>query len=286
MSSSAPQKVWLITGCSTGLGRALCQTLLDTGHSVAATARRLDDLAAIPAPESDPARLLRLALDVTDADQVDAAVARCHAHFGRIDVLVNNAGYGYLGAIEESAESDAREMFEVNFWGLARVTRQVLPLMRERRSGTIVNLSSIGGLRGAPGVGFYNATKFAVEGYSEALSQELAPLGIHVLLVEPSGFRTDWAGRSIKTAEQRLPDYAGTAHKRQAQIQSASGSQPGDPIRAAKAIIAAVQSDDPPLHLLLGKAALAIGMQKIESLRKDFDAWRQVTLDADFPTAD
>jgi NAD(P)-dependent dehydrogenase (short-subunit alcohol dehydrogenase family) len=222
-------------------------------------------------------------LDVTDRAEVDAAVQAAEEAFGGVDVLVNNAGVGYFGAVEESDEGAVRRMFEVNVFGLAAMTRAVLPGMRRRRRGHVVNVSSIGGLRAFPAVGFYNASKFAVVGLSEALAQEVAPLGIRVTVVEPSGFRTDWAGRSANEAAVHIPDYDGTAGRNRATIRGNSGRQPGDPVRAAAAIIAAVESPEPPLHLLLGKAALAGARRKLDELRRDFDAWEETTVGADFP---
>jgi NAD(P)-dependent dehydrogenase (short-subunit alcohol dehydrogenase family) len=228
-------------------------------------------------------RALVLALDVTDPAQVAAAVRASEERFGRIDVLVNNAGIGYFGAIEESEDAEVRRMFEVNVFALARMTQAVLPGMRTRRGGHIVNISSIGGIRAFPAVGFYNATKFAVVGLSESLSLEVAPLGIKVTIVEPSGFRTDWAGRSANEAPHEIADYAETAGANRRSIRNASGKQPGDPVRAAAAIIAAVESPEPPLHLLLGKAALKGARWKLDLLQRNFDAWEQTTVGADFP---
>ena len=278
------KKIWFITGCSTGFGRELAKQLLENGNSVAVTARNADkvqDLVDINSPNA-----LAIALDVTKPEQVAAAVAKAEEHFGRIDVLVNNAGFGYFGAIEESDEAEVRSMFETNFWGLAEMTRAVLPKMRERRSGTIVNVSSIGGFVAFPGVGYYNATKFAVNGFSEALKKEVEPLGIDVVLVQPSGFRTDWAGRSANDATETIADYAASAGANQATIRSYSGNQPGDPVRAAKAIIEAVESEKPPFNLLLGKAALKNARLKLDSLKTDFDAWAEVSEGADFPEAE
>lgn len=277
-------KVWFITGCSTGFGRELSKLLLESGAKVVVTARdaaKVQDLVEI-APEN----ALALSLDVTNKAQVADAVSKAEAHFGSIDVLVNNAGFGYFGAIEESDEAEARSMFETNFWGLAEMTRAVLPGMRERRSGAIVNISSIGGFVGFPGVGYYNATKFAVNGFSEALKKELDPLGIKVILVQPSGFRTDWAGRSANDATVSIGDYAETAGANQAAIRGYSGNQPGDPVRAAKAIVAAVGSDEPPFFLLLGKAALKNARIKLEDLHSDFDKWAETSEGADFPEAE
>lgn len=226
---------------------------------------------------------LVLQLDVTDPAEIDAAARAADAAFGRIDVLVNNAGIGYFGAIKESEDAEVRRMFEVNVFGLARMTQAVLPGMRQRRSGHIVNISSVGGIRAFPAVGFYNATKFAVVGLSEALALEVAPLGIKVTVVEPSGFRTDWAGRSANEAPNEIADYAETADANRRTIRGYSGSQPGDPVRAADAIVKAVESSNPPLHLLLGKAALKGGRYKLDLLRSNFDAWEETTVGADFP---
>lgn len=273
--------VWFITGCSTGFGRELAIALIDRGYRVVATARNPDDVADLVTQGGD--RVLALRLDVTDTVQAEAAVAAATDRFGRIDVLVNNAGIGYFGAIEESDEAEVRRMFDINFWGLTRMTDLVLPGFRARKAGMIVNISSVGGLRGSAGVGYYNATKFAVDGWSEALAAEVNPLGIGVLIVAPSAFRTDWAGRSANEIARPIEDYAATAGARRAQIRGWSGAQPGDPKRAATAIIEAVEAKDTPLRLLLGKAALAGARSKIEALKSDFDTWAAVTEGADFP---
>ncbi|SFL94107.1 Short-chain dehydrogenase [Methylobacterium pseudosasicola] len=273
--------VWFITGCSSGFGRAIVTTALARGFRVVATARKPADLENIHSFDED--KLLRAKLDVTSDVEVERAVAEAYNRFARIDVLVNNAGFGYFGAIEESEESAVRDMFEVNFWGLARVTRALLPAMRAQRAGRIINISSIGGLRGGPAVGYYNATKFAVEGWSEALAAELLPLGLKVMLVEPSGFRTDWAGRSAAEATTLIDDYAATAHARRQQIRNGSGKQAGDPLRAAAAIIDAASSENTPMRLLLGNVALEGARAKIESLTRDVETWADVTKSADFP---
>ncbi|MEQ1765167.1 MAG: oxidoreductase [Pyrinomonadaceae bacterium] len=275
------KKVWFITGCSTGFGRALATNLLETGYRVAVTARNVEKVADLVA--INPENAIAIALDVTNKQQVADAVAKAEEHFGRIDVLVNNAGFGYFGAIEESDEAEVRSMFEANFWGLAEMTRAVLPKMRERRSGTIANISSIGGFVSFPGLGYYHATKYAVNGFSEALKKEVEPLGIKVVLVQPSGFRTDWAGRSANDAPNTIADYAETAGTNQTTIRGYSGNQPGDPVRAAKAIVQAVESDEPPFYFLLGKAALKNARLKLDALKADFDKWAEVTEDADFP---
>lgn len=274
-------KVWLVTGCSTGFGRSLSCYVLSCGHRVAVTARKMDDITDIISAYPDTA--LGVTLDVTRQEEVVAAVQKTVQRFGRIDVLVNNAGIGYFAAVEESEESELRRMFEINFFGLAIVTQKVLPVMRTQKSGHILNISSIGGLRGFPGLGFYNASKFAVEGLSEALSKEVAPLGIRVTLIEPSGFRTDWAGRSAKDSPVRIADYATTAGQNSATIRGYSGQQAGDPERAAKAIFQIVESGKPPLRLLLGSAALRGARIKLEELQQDFDAWADLTCSADFP---
>ncbi|MBA4123425.1 MAG: oxidoreductase [Acidobacteria bacterium] len=275
------KKVWFITGCSTGFGRELAKYLLENDYRVVVTARNADKVQDLVEINKDNA--LGVALDVTNNAQVKEAVAQAEAHFGAIDVLVNNAGFGYFGAIEESDEREVRAMFETNFWGLAEMTRAVLPKMRERHIGSIVNISSIGGFVGFPSVGYYNATKFAVNGFSEALKKEVEPLGIKVVLVQPSGFRTDWAGRSANDATNKIDDYAETAGANQTSICNYSGNQPGDPVRAAKAIVEAVEAENPPFNLLLGRAALKNARLKLDDLKRDFDTWAETTEGADFP---
>jgi NAD(P)-dependent dehydrogenase (short-subunit alcohol dehydrogenase family) len=259
----------------------LAKQLLENDYRVVVTARDVNKIQDLI--EINKENALALALDVTDEAQVKNAVEKAESHFGAIDVLVNNAGFGYFGAIEESDEREVRAMFEANFWGLAAMTRAVLPKMRERRAGFIVNISSIGGFVGNPGVGYYNATKFAVNGFSEALQKEVAPLGIKVLLVQPSGFRTDWAGRSANEAENTISDYAETAGANKETIRGYSGRQAGDPARAVKAIIKAVETENSPFHLLLGRAALRGARNKLASLENDFDNWAETSEGADFP---
>jgi NAD(P)-dependent dehydrogenase (short-subunit alcohol dehydrogenase family) len=281
MNASTNKPVWFITGCSTGFGRELAAKTLSLGYPTVVTARdpkAVDDIA-----RQFPELALPLKLDVTQPDQVKAAVRDALAKFGRIDVLVNNAGIGYFGSFEESDEQEVRKMVDINFWGLVDMTRAVLPTMREHKRGTIVNVSSIGGIIAFPGVSFYHATKFAVEAVSESLSQEVAPLGLKVLLVEPGPFRTDWAGRSANEAPRTIDDYAATAQARTDMIRNYSGKQPGDPVRAAEAIIKAVESENPPLRLLLGRAAVNNARIKIDALKKDFDGWEAVSVGADFP---
>jgi NAD(P)-dependent dehydrogenase (short-subunit alcohol dehydrogenase family) len=275
------KKVWLITGCSTGFGRELAKQVLSLGYNSAVTARDLNDVQDII--KDYPENALGVKLDVTNSEDIVSAVNATLQKFGQIDVLVNNAGIGYFGAVEESEEDEVRKMFEINFFGLAKMIQQVLPFMRQQRDGHIVNISSIGGLRSFPAVGFYNASKYAVDGLSEALAKEVAPLGIRVTVVAPSGFRTDWAGRSANDSKIKIGDYASTAGKNQETIRAYSGNQPGDPVRAAAAIIKAVEYPNPPLRLLLGAAALKGARLKLEELRKDFDEWETITLSADFP---
>lgn len=274
------EKVWLITGCSTGFGRELAKQVIELGNKTVVTARKVDDVKDIV---EGHANAISIALDVTKPNEIAAAVKTTLEKFGRIDVLVNNAGIGYFGAIEESEDDAVRKMFEINVFGLAKMTQAVLPSMRAQKSGHIVNIASIGGLVGFPAVGFYNATKFAVDGFSESLSKETAPLGIKVTIVAPSGFRTDWAGRSAENSPIVIEDYKTTAGANKDSIRGYSGNQPGDPVRAAKAIIKAVESENPPLRLLLGAAALKGARNKIEELQRDFDAWEETTVGADFP---
>ena len=274
-------KVWLITGCSTGFGRELAKLVLQSGYKAGVASRNTNDIKDIT--DAYPDTAIALKLDVTKEDEIKSSVKQVIEKFGHIDVLVNNAGIGYFGAIEESEEAEVRRMFEINFFGLANMTKEVLPLMRKQRSGNIVNIASIGGLVAFPAVGFYNATKFAVVGYSEALAKETAHLGIKITIIAPSGFRTDWAGRSANNSPVVIDDYAPTAGTNKNNIRGYSGNQPGDPVRAAKAIVKAVEAEHPPLHLLLGVAALKGGRNKLEELKKDFDGWEETTVGADFP---
>src|SRR5450755_4180175 len=275
------EKVWLITGCSTGFGRELAIEVLKIGYNVVVTARKTDTIEDIV--KDYAGKSLALELDVTKPEHIWEVVKKSIKSFGRIDVLVNNAGIGYFGAVEESEDEEVRRMFEINFFGLVKMTQEVLPVMRTQRSGHIINIASIGGLVGFPSVGFYNATKFAVDGLSESLAKETAPLGIKVTIVAPSGFRTDWAGRSLKNSRIIIDDYVSTAHANQHTIRGYSGHQPGDPVRAAKAIIKVVESPDPPLRLLLGKGALRGARAKLDLLKKDIDTWEETTVHADFP---
>ena len=280
--STSDSPVWFVTGCSTGFGREFVRAALAHGFRVVATARdprKLDDLIA---GHEDQAKAL--ALDVTNSDQIKRAVYEAERAFGRIDVLVNNAGYGYLAAVEEGEEKDIRAMFETNFFGLTAMIRAVLPGMRARRHGCIVNVASVGGTVGHAGSGYYSATKFAVEGLSEALAQEVQPLGIRVLIVEPGPFRTDF-GRSVKQSSNIIADYEKSAGEHRRQTIARSGKQPGDPARAAEAVIKALQSPTPPRHLVLGKAGFDNVENQLRSLLQEADLWKATSLGADYPAA-
>jgi len=283
MAADNGKPVWFITGCSTGFGRELAKHTLGLGYPTVVSARKVEAVQDLVAGNEGHA--LSLALDVTKADQIEAAVRAAEKKFGHIDVLVNNAGIGYFGSFEESELEEVHNMFDINVWGLVSMTRAVLPGMRKRKTGTIVNISSIGGIAAFPALSFYNATKFAVEAISESLSQEVAPLGLKVVVIEPGPFRTDWAGRSANEAPNLIPDYHQTAGARKSAIRSYSGNQPGDPVRAAKAIVEAVEAKEPPLRLLLGNMALKVASDKLDSLKKDFDGWKEVSAGADFPAS-
>src|SRR5580704_1513879 len=274
-------KRWLITGASSGFGRLLAEYLLSLDAKVIATARKVEAVEDLV--RRYPGKALVLPLDVTKQQSIDKAVADALASVGYIDVLVNNAGYGVTGAVEEVTEAEYTPMFETNLFGLINVTKALLPQFRERRSGAIVNFSSIGGLIGAPGWGYYNATKFAVEGLSEALSAEMAPLGVHVMVVEPGPFRTEFLGRSGVEASERISDYEPTAGKTREYFQTQSGKQPGDPQRAIEAVVAAVSDPNPPKHLLLGKIALTRFRKRLEDWKTELDSWQATTEGADFP---
>jgi NAD(P)-dependent dehydrogenase (short-subunit alcohol dehydrogenase family) len=278
-SNAQHNKVWFITGASTGFGRLLAQHLLTLGAKVVATARRPESLADLVSPD-----LLALPLDVTQPAQIASAVEQALARFGHVDVLVNNAGYGVTGAFEEVSDDELQPMFQTNVFGLIHVTKALLPQFRARRSGNILNLSSIGGLVGNPGWSMYNATKFAVEGMSEALGAELEPLGIHVTIVEPGPFRTDFLGRSGVEAALQIPDYAATAGKTREYFQTQAGKQAGDPHKAVEAMVAVASAPKPPRHLLLGRLALDRYRAKIKNVEAEMAAWEEITLGADFPS--
>ena len=281
IGSDTMDRIWFVTGCSTGFGREFARQLIASGTQVVVTVRNPDQLSDF----ASAGDALVLRLDVTDPVQIAAALQQAVTRFGQIDVLVNNAGIGYFAAVEEGEDAQIRRMFDINLFGLAAMTRAVLPGMRARREGSIVNISSIGGLKSFPAIGYYNASKFAVEGLSEALWQEVEPLGIKVMLVEPSGFRTDWAGRSANESRVRIADYAATAGAARSGVRAVSGKQAGDPVRAVEAIIKAVGEHNPPHRLLLGKAAYEGAMAKLTELRRDITQCEAVSRGADFPTA-
>lgn len=271
---------WLITGCSTGLGRALAEAVIGAGHNAVVTAR---DVAAVAQlADSAPERVLAAALDVTDPAQVASAVRRAQDRFDRIDVLVNNAGYGYRAAVEEGDDADVRALFETHFFGTVAMIKAVLPGMRARRSGAIVNISSIGAQLTPVGSGYYAAAKAAIEGMSGALRGELVPLGISVTVVEPGAFRTDFAGRSLIQSATVIDDYAATAGQRRKENDTMHGNQPGDPAKAGNAIIAAVESPEPPAFLLLGPDALAAYRYKADARAAEISQWEELTSSTDF----
>jgi NAD(P)-dependent dehydrogenase (short-subunit alcohol dehydrogenase family) len=272
---------WLITGSSSGLGRELARVVLDAGHNAVVTARNADSVRDLT--EAYPDGALALALDVTDSAQVAAAVREGEARFGGIDVLVNNAGYGYRAAVEEGDEADVAALFATNVFGPVALIKAVLPGMRAHRRGAIVNISSIGARICPPGSGYYAATKAALEGLSGSLRKELAPLGIAVVAVEPGGFRTDFAGRSLQQSARVIDDYAETAGKRRKENDTAHGTQPGDPVRAAKAILTAVEADQPPALLMLGTDALGAIHAVIDAQLAELAAWEKTSRSTDFP---
>jgi short-subunit dehydrogenase len=281
MEDATLSRVWFITGTSTGFGHLLTEEVLKRGERVIATARDISQLSRLT--QQYPDHIQTLKLDVTNPQEITSIAQSGIAAFGQVDVLVNNAGYGVNGAIEEVAEDEFEPMFQTNIYGLIRVARAFLPHLRHRRRGHIFNLSSIGGLIGSAGWGFYNTTKFAVEGFSEALAEEMKPLGVRVTVVEPGPFRTDFLGRSGKLAKQELIDYAATAGKAREYLKTQSGKQPGDPKKAVEAIIAAANSPKPPLHLILGRIALTRFRHKLSDWQQEIAAWESLTTGADFP---
>ena len=267
---------WLITGCSTGLGRALAQAVLAHGHNAVVTARNVNAVKDIAA--DFPGTALALPLDVTDKEQIGSAVQQAQARFGGIDVLVNNAGYGYRAAVEEADDADIRQLFDTNLFGAVDMIKAVLPDMRAKRSGAILNISSIGARISPAGSGYYSATKAALEGLSGSLHKELQPLGISVTAIEPGAFRTDFAGRSLTQSAAAIPDYAETAGKRRKENDTVHGTQPGDPGKAAEAIIAVVESPNPPSLLVLGQDAYGAFAAVADAQRAELDQWRELSL--------
>jgi NAD(P)-dependent dehydrogenase (short-subunit alcohol dehydrogenase family) len=275
--------VWFITGCSTGFGRELAKLVLQRGWQAVVTARevgRVQDIA-----HGSDGRALPLALDVTVPGQIAAAVAAAEQRFGRIDVLVNNAGYGYQAPIEEGDEAEIRAQFEANVFGLFAMTRAVLPGMRKRRSGHVINITSVAGLIGYPGSGYYAASKHAVEGFSDSLAAEVTPLGIKVTCVEPGPFRTDWAGRSLHQTTSRIADYADTAAARMQRSAGNSGKQPGDPVRAGEAMIRVFEEKNPPRHLVLGAIGYENVTRKLAERLSEIEARKDISLGTDFPAS-
>jgi len=273
--------VWFITGCSTGFGRDLAKLVLDRGCRTVVTARHPAQVADLV--QGCENRALALDLDVTDPAQITAAVQAAEDRFGAIDVLVNNAGYGYQASVEEGVEAEIRAQFDANFFGLAAMIRAVLPGMRARRRGHILNITSVAGFVGFPGSGYCAASKHAVEGLSDSLGREVAPLGIRVTCIEPGPFRTDWAGRSLKQTPSRIADYADTAAARLKATAEKSGKQEGDPVRAGEAMIRVVEDANPPRHLVLGAWGLDAVTGKLSDTLAEIEAWRDVGLAADYP---
>jgi NAD(P)-dependent dehydrogenase (short-subunit alcohol dehydrogenase family) len=273
--------VWFVTGCTTGFGRELAEQVLAKGWRAAITGRGKDRMADLAEGHGD--RALLLELDVTEPDQVQAAVKAALDRFGRIDVLVNNAGYGYQTTIEESDDQAIRDQFETNVFGLFAVTKAVLPAMRAQRGGHVINISSVAGFIGYPGSAFYAASKHAVEGFTDSLRAEGEALGIKATAIEPGPFRTDWAGRSLKQDRSRIGDYAETVASRMSQVSGYSGKQPGDPARAAAAIIAVAGMPDPPRHLVLGRVGFEAVTRHLRAQLEEIEGRKDEALAADFP---
>lgn len=272
---------WLITGCSSGLGRHLARAVLDAGFNAVVTARDPTTVRDIVA--AYPKTALAAALDVTDETMVESVVGLAEERFGGIDVLVNNAGYGYRAAVEEGEASQVAGLFATNLFGAVSMIKAVLPGMRARRRGTIVNITSIAARLAAPGSGYYSATKFALEGLSDALRKEAGPLGIRVLIVEPGAFRTDFAGRSLHGAATEIADYAGSAGPRRKENDKTSGTEPGDPARAAQVLVEVIGGETLPVRLLLGSDAVRIVTAELEAQLKEIGEWTDVSLRTDFP---
>jgi NAD(P)-dependent dehydrogenase (short-subunit alcohol dehydrogenase family) len=270
-------KTWLITGCSSGFGQRLALAAAERGDQVIATARDVKAIEDMAGPFDG--RMITLPFDVTDATAAKAVVAKAVESFGSFDVLVNNAGYGLFGAIEEGTPDEYRPMFEVNVFGLIETTKAALPVLRRSR-GMIVNMSSGAGIAGGAGGGYYNATKFAVEGVSEALAGELQPFGVRVLIVEPGPFRTEFLGRSITMVANEMPEYAGSSRRHYRETNN--GNQAGDPDKAIAVMLQAVDANDAPLHLPLGPVAHSIAERKLASFRRDIDVWRDISIATDF----
>lgn len=275
--------VWFISGCSTGFGRELAKLVLDRGERAVVTARDKARVADIIEGAED--RALALDLDVTDQGQIEAAVKAAQDKFGRIDVLVNNAGYGYQSTVEEGDDGEIRAQFDANVFGLFALTRSVLPIMRGQRRGHIINITSVAGLMGFPGSGYYAASKHAVEGWSDSLAAEVKPLGINVTCVEPGPFRTDWAGRSLIQTPSKITDYAETAGKRLEGTRQISGNQAGDPVRASEAMITLTREPHPPRHLVLGAWGYDAVLGRLKDRLKEIESLQEASRAADYPDA-
>lgn len=279
-------KTWLITGASRGLGSAIAQAALANGDRVVATGRERGQVEAALGKEHE--HLLIERLDVTDSASVAVAVEAATTRFGQIDVLVNNAGYGHLGFFEETSDDDAREQFESNVFGLMTVTRAVLPVMREQRAGHIFNLSSLAGMRGSAFSSLYCASKFAVEGFSEALAEEVAPFGIKVTIIAPGPFRTDFlSAKSLQVGSASLPDYAQARDRTRATFEARNGRQAGDPIKLATALVLLANTAQPPMRFVAGGAAVQVGLQKLDAMRDNILSWCQqsIATDGDYDDA-
>ncbi|QHI80694.1 oxidoreductase [Serratia sp. NGAS9] len=275
----ASAKTILITGVSSGFGQALAREALAVGHRVIGTVRNSEALQAFAA--LDTQRAFGYLLDVTDVERIDEVVGEIESAIGPIDVLVNNAGYGHEGILEESPLAELRRQFDVNVFGAVAMIKAVLPGMRQRRRGHIINITSMGSFITLPGISYYCGSKFALEGISETLSKELAPFNLHVTAVAPGSFRTDWAGRSMVRSPRRVPDYDALFEPVRQARQEKSGKQLGDPIKAAHAMLALIESGNPPTHLLLGSDALSLVRQKLEALGKEIEQWEKLTRSTD-----
>jgi len=274
-------RAWLITGCSSGIGREIALAALARGHRVAVTARNPDSVADLVSANPDTA--IALALDVTDRDQVARAVASAEDAFGAVDVLVNNAGYGYMAAVEEGEDAEVRAMFDTNYFGVVDMIKATLPGMRQRERGHIINISSMTGLVANPPNVYYSSSKFALEALTEGLAKEVTPFGIRVTAIEPGAFRTDWSTRSMKEAREPIEAYAATVGARKELIKLAGSKFPGDPRRVADAVLMVTELDEPPLHLLLGRDVYQAYREKLRSLMDSTAEWKSVTLDVNFP---
>ena len=277
------KQIWMITGCSSGFGRALSEAVLERGGQVVATARDPASLAGLR--ERFPDRVHAARLDVTDGGSIQSATGDAVARHGRIDVLVNNAGYGVVGAVEEIDEEEVRAAFDANFFGMYRLIRAVLPHMRAAGSGHIVNFSSMLGHVGSPGFGIYSAVKFAVEGMTEALAKEIAPFGVRTTIVVPGPFRTDFRRRGLHTAAPRAP-YDATLRAFRENLKASDGTQPGDPRRAAALIVDALGEDEPPLRLVLGEPAMTAIRAKLASVAADIDRFEKASAGTAFPAGE